>query len=173
MGLLVGNQQHKTAAITLQTQTIAELEQKLSHIVAKLDQSKKQCKQHKPKLKHWNHHSNNSYNNIVKIQFSNRYQFDIYFLTNSMSLTPHAQQGLIKLANLLQNNPNIYANIKAHSDWRGNNEANSQLAKQRLSAVSNQLLTTNYGGQANEHNGLWDETLFYDRRVTISLSYFE
>lgn len=185
MGVLVGNQQSQAETITSQTHTISELEQELSQIIAELDHSKKtiatartdiatlQSSQQQFTLQHRDD----------LIQFSKSYQFDIYFMTNDASITEHAQKGINKLAELLKNTPNIHANIEAHSDWRGSNDANNLLASQRLSAVSGQLsqagtkseqlLTTNYGEQANQHNGEWDEALFYDRRVTITLNYFE
>lgn len=186
MGIMIGNQQNKAEMITTQKHTIAELEQELSQIVTELAQSKTTVQTAQTKIKTLESAQQQFLQQHREdlIQFTKSYQLDIYFLTNSSSLTAHAEQGLIKLAELLQNNPNIYANIEAHSDWRGSNDANSQLAKQRLSAVSNQLLaqagmtpnqllTTNYGEQANTHSGSWDEALFYDRRVTINLSYFE
>jgi len=56
------------------------------------------------------------------------------------------------------------------------------LAKQRLTQVNNhltqtgvnpsQLLATNYGEQQAYDSSSWDESLFYDRRVTITLIYF-
>jgi outer membrane protein OmpA-like peptidoglycan-associated protein len=185
MGVLVGDQQHKTETITIQTQTISELENELSQIVTELDQSKKILQTAHTKIDTLESSQQQFIHQHREdlIQFSNSYQFDIYFLTNNASITLHAQQGLIKIAELLHNNPKIHANIEAHSDWRGSNDVNNQLASQRLSAVShlltqagtkpNQLLTTNYGEQANDHNGSWDEALFYDRRVTITLRYFE
>ena len=185
MGVVIGNQQHKTETITMQTQTIAELEQELNQITAELDRSKTsvQTAQTKIKILESSQQQSLQQHREDLIQFSKSYQFDIYFLTNKASITPHAQQGLIKLAKLLENNPTIHANIEAHSDWRGSSDANSQLANRRLLAVRdqlvqagtppNQLLTTNYGEQANDYDGLWDEALFYDRRVTIGLSYYE
>lgn len=106
----------------------------------------------------------------------------MYFLTNSKNIEAHAQQGLLKLATLLKNNPNIKARIEAHSDWRGSDDVNFQIAQNRLDAVSHylslygsnssQLLLTNYSENQNKHNGSWGEELFYDRRVTITLSSF-
>lgn len=185
MGLMVGNQQTKTETISTQTETISALEQELSQIMSALDQSKLNLKSAQTKIKTLESSQDQFFQQHREqlIQFSNSYQFDIYFLTNSSSLTDHAQHGLTKLADLLKKNPNIHANIEAHSDWRGSNDANSVLAKQRLSSVSeqliksgtqsNQLLTTNYGEDDNKHNGAWDEALFYDRRVTITLRFFE
>jgi outer membrane protein OmpA-like peptidoglycan-associated protein len=185
MGVLVGNQQNKAETITMQTHTISKLEQELSQITAELDKSEKTLQTayaNIEKLELSQQQLSNQHREDL-IQFSNSYQLDIYFLTNNATINIHAQQGLNKLAEFLRNNPNIYTDIEAHSDWRGTNDANNQLANQRLVAVSNQLiqagtqsnqlLTTNYGEQSNEHRGSWDEALFYDRRVTITLRYFE
>ncbi|HDY86045.1 hypothetical protein LCGC14_0950100 [marine sediment metagenome] len=185
MGVLVGNQQSKAETITMQSHAISELEQELSQITIELDKSEKTLQTahaNIEKLELSQQQFSKKHREDL-IQFSNSYQFDIYFLTNGAMINAHAQQGLNKLAELLRNNPNIHADIEAHSDWRGTNDANNQLASQRLSAVSNQLaqagtqsnqlLTTNYGEQSNEHRGSWDEALFYDRRVTITLRYFE
>ena len=185
MGVLVGNQQNKTETITLQSQTISNLEQELSHIITELEQSKKAIETARAEIDTLasSQQQFSLQHREDLIQFSKSYQFDIYFMTNDATLTNHAQQGLNKLAELLKNNPNIHANIEAHSDWRGSNDANNLLASERLLAVSgqlsqagtqsDQLLTTNYGEQANQHNGKWNEALFYDRRVTITLNYFE
>lgn len=185
MGIMAGNQQSKAETTSIQKHTISELEQELSLIITELEQSKVAVQTSQSEIKTLKSSQQQLLQQYREdlIQFSNSYQFDTYFLTNSSSLTAHAQQGLIKLADLLKNNPNIHANIEAHSDWRGSNDANCLLANQRLLAVSNQLtqagtqsnqlLTTNYGEHANNHNGSWDEALFYDRRVTITLSFFE
>lgn len=185
MGVMVGNHQTKTKTISTQKQTISDLEQELSQIITELDQSKitTQTAQSELKILTLSQYQLLQQHREDIIQFSNSYQYDIYFLTNSSSLTAHVKRGLVKLADLLKNNPYIHANIEAHSDWRGSNDANFLLANQRLSTVSNQLsqggtlsnqlLTTNYGELANNHNGGSDEALFYDRRVTITLSFFE
>ena len=185
MGILVGDQQTKAETVSIQKQTISDLEQELSQIITELDQSKitVQSAQLELKILTLSKYQLLQQHREDIIKFSNIYQYDIYFVTNSSSLTAHSQQGLIKLADLLKNNPKIHANIEAHSDWRGTNDANFLLAKQRLSTVSNQLshggtpsnqlLATNYGEDANNHNGRSGEALFYDRRVTITLSFFE
>ncbi len=185
MGIMVGNQQTKIEIISIQKQSISDLEQELNQIIAALDDSKTAAQTAESELKILilSQQQLLQKHRQDLIQFSHSYQFDIYFLTNSSSLNAHAQHGLIKLADLLKNNPNIHANIEAHSDWRGSNDANFLLANQRLSTVSHQLsqsgsqpkqlLTTNYGEHENHYNGSSDEALFYDRRVTITLSFFE
>jgi len=185
MGVMTGHQQTKTDTINLQQQSISELENELSQTMNKLSQSQKNTQLSATKinkLENKQQQSNQQHREQL-IQFANGYQFDIYFMTNSHVITSHAQQGLVNLAELLRNNKHITAQIEAHSDWRGSSDANCLLAKQRLSAVteqlvqagsqSDQLLATSYGEQANTHEGSWVDELFYDRRVTITLNYFE
>lgn len=185
MGVMAGNQQSKTETITSQQHSISRLEQDLEHIMAELAQSKitTQTAQSTIEILESDKQDSQQQHRAEQIQFANSYQFDIYFMTNSHSITHHSQQGLIKLAQLLQENEHIYANIEAHSDWRGSDDANCLLARQRLSAVTqhlieagghqDQLLATSYGEHANSNQGVWGDELFYDRRVTISLNYFE
>ncbi len=185
IGVITGNNQTKVETISQQQGAISDLEDELSLTMTKLSQSRegheKSLTQNKV-LEKANQHAQQQHRAQL-IEFSNGYQFDIYFMTNSHIISHHSQQGLLKLAELLQNNEQLYANIEAHSDWRGSNDANCRLAKQRLSAVtqqlvqagshSEQLLATSYGEQANVHPGSWGDELFYDRRVTITLNYFE
>jgi len=117
------------------------------------------------------------------IQLANSYQLDIYFTTNSSVVEHQGQSGLAKLAELLKDNPSIYAELEAYSDWRGTHDSNYILADKRLEAVSQllkqggcnteQLLSTSYGEDAGNNDGSWGEELFYDRRVTVTLRYFE
>jgi len=185
MGVMIGNQQTKNDTIITREQAISSLEQELSQTMAALAQSKTATEKANTKIAELEsiHQNIIQQNREDLINVSNTYLLDIYFLTNSTVITPHVQQGLVRLAELLKTNPHFHANIEAHSDWRGSKDINFQLAKQRLSAVtteltqagspSNQLLTTNYGENKNEHLGSWGEDLFYDRRVSITLSYFE
>jgi len=185
MGVMTGHQQTKTDTINLQRQSISELEKELSQTMNKLSQSQKdtQLSVTETKKLEAQYQQAIQQHREALMQFANGYQFDIYFMTNSDVITAHSQQGLIKLAALLKNNEHIYAQIESHSDWRGSNDANCLLAKERLSAVtdqlvqagsqSDQLLATNYGEHANINQDSWGDELFYDRRVTITLSYFE
>lgn len=182
MGVLTGHQQSQSETITEQQHFIAELEQDLNSVHSQLLQSKNritQLESSEQQLQNQAKSAQINYSTDTQ-QFITSYQFDIYFLTNSNAIQTHAQQGLFKLAELLKNNPNIQANIEAHSDWRGSEDINFQLARQRLNAITNtltltgvnnaQLLATNYGENANKNSGSWGEELFYDRRVTITLS---
>ncbi|MDC9725435.1 MAG: OmpA family protein [Gammaproteobacteria bacterium] len=185
MGVMAGNQQTKTEIIAQQKQSILALENELSLTMTQLSQSKKDNEASLTQIKTLENEQQHAQqqHRAESIHFANSYQFDIYFMTNSNVITAHSQKGLIKLAELLKNNQHFYANIEAHSDWRGSNDANCILAKQRLSAVteqlvdagsqSEQLLATSYGEHANINQGSWGDELFYDRRVTITLNYFE
>jgi outer membrane protein OmpA-like peptidoglycan-associated protein len=185
MGVMAGNQQTKSATITQQKQSISELESELSLTMTKLKLSNKEqsTSLRKVQVLEASKLQLQQQHRAESMLFAAGYQFDIYFMTNRYDLTTHSQQGLMKLAELLSNNPHIYAIIEAHSDWRGSNDANCLLARQRLSAVTEQLLqagskaeqilATSYGEQANVNSGSWGDELFYDRRVTISLNYFE
>jgi len=184
LGVMTGHHQTQAETISEQQQKltshqqiITELENELSQMVANLNTAKKSAQQSASKQ------MLNQQRHIETLsQFSASYQLDIYFLTNSSELHPIAQDGLRKLAKLLQSNPQLQANLEAHSDWRGSNDDNCLLANRRLSKVNNllthagvnpsQLLATNYGERHNYDTSTWGEALFYDRRVTISLSYF-
>jgi len=185
LGVMTGHQQTKTDTITAQQQSISQLEQELSNTMSQLSQSQQetQLSQTEIQILEDELQQFQQQHREALMQFANSYQFDIYFMTNSNVITAHAQQGLVNLAQLLKNNKHIYANIEAHSDWRGSNDDNCLLARQRLSAVSDQLvlagsqseqiLATSYGEHANVNQGSWGEELFYDRRVTITLNYFQ
>ncbi len=184
LGVLTGHKQTQSETITEQQHFITGLEHDLDLITAELSKSKLQISQletSKQQLQSEFDLSQQSYNDNAQ-QFIDSYQFDVYFLSNSDAIHSHAQQGLLKLAELLKENPSIEASIEAHSDWRGSNDSNYTLAKTRLDSIekylslkganSAQLLTTNYGESENVNNGSWGEELFYDRRVTITLNFF-
>mgnify|MGYP002149606163 CR=1 FL=1 len=185
MGVMTGHNQTKTELIAKQNQSIVELENELSLTMDRLSQTMDSNNSSLAKIKvlEQDIQLSQQQHRGESIQFAESYQFDIYFMTNSTNISKHSQQGLLKLSELLQNNDHFYANIEAHSDWRGSNDANCLLARQRLSAVtqhlieagshSDQLLATSYGENANTHQGSWGDELFYDRRVTITLNYFE
>lgn len=191
LGVMNGHQQAQGELITQQDLTISQLEQELTLQMTSLAQHKQQLtttKEHfqisqksVQKLETEQQQSKQKHRGDL-INFANSYQFDVYFMTNSTLVSDHSQQGLLKLASLLTNNQHIHANIEAHSDWRGSDDVNNLLAEKRLTAISQQLiqagsrqeqlLTTNYGEYSNINQGSWGEELFYDRRVTITLSYF-
>ncbi len=180
IGVLTGHQQTQSETLTEQQKFIADLELDLNIINTELSQSKlkiSQLESTQLQIENKLQQHNKTVKNIVS-----GYQFDLYFLSNSDMIQSHAQQGLLKLATLLKNNPTITARIEAHSDWRGSSDDNFQLAQIRLDAVAHylrlqgidnaQLQTTNYGENKNMHRGSWGDELFYDRRVTITLICF-
>lgn len=184
MGVMTGHHQTQSETIIeqqqkllVQQQAITELETELSQVMSSLNKTEKS-------VQHLESKQELSQQQYIKdlSQFATGYQLDIYFLTNSSELHPIAQAGLKKLAQLLRQHPQLQANLEAHSDWRGTDDENCLLAKQRLTKVNNQLtqigvnpsqlLATNYGEQHNYDTSSWGESLFYDRRVSISLNYF-
>lgn len=185
LGVMNGHQQSQNDSLNDQKNVISELENELSLKMAALSNAQDINQQSLTTintLKTTMHNAEQHYNENV-IQFVESYQLDLYFMTNSNDMTDHAQHGLKKLAKLLAQNENVHANIESHSDWRGSDDINCALAAERLGNVvdyltqvgsnQSQLLTTNYGEHANLNEGAWGEELFYDRRVTITLSYFE
>lgn len=185
MGVMAGNQQSKSETISSQQQTINQLEQELKNITFERNQAQVETQTAQSTIQSLQQQdlTNQQQHRSELIQLADSYQLDIYFLTNSSAINQHAQNGLLKLAKLLNNNPHIYAELESHSDWRGTDDQNFLLATQRLTAVSDalqqagsheeQLLTTNYGEQAAMNKTSWGEELFYDRRVTIKLRYLE
>jgi len=185
MGVMTGHQQTTAQSLNLQQQSIAALEKDLSLTMTKLSDAQQSSQQAQTVIRKLQAETEQIHQlqREQLMQFATSYQFDVYFMTNSNVISMHAQQGLTKLAALLKSNEQLYANIEAHSDWRGSNDDNCLLAKQRLSAVTTrllddgsvaeQLLATSYGEQGNVHQDSWGDELFYDRRVTITLSYFE
>ncbi|MFW5426533.1 MAG: OmpA family protein [Methylophagaceae bacterium] len=178
LGVMTGHQQTKTETITEQKYFITELEQELDVVSAQLAQSKIEVSQLENSQKQIQDELQHYGDGMQEVIHS--YQFDIYFMSNDNAVQSHAQQGLLKLVELLKNNPDIEARIDAHSDWRGSDDDNFQLAQKRLDSIANylstrgvnnvQILTTNYGENENMNKGSWGEELFYDRRVTITLS---
>lgn len=177
LGVMTGHNQTQTETIHHQQQHIADLERELSQTLADLSLTETAMKT----LENQQHHQYQQYLS-ERTHYADSYQLDIYFLTNSSALHPQAQQGLDKLVHLLKNTPNLRADLAAYSDWRGTDDANCLLANQRLTKVANylrnngalpeQLLATNYGEHNVYSQNSRGEQLFYDRRVTISLSYF-
>jgi len=184
LGVFAGHQQSQDETITEQQHFITELEHDLEIINTELSQSKSslsQLESNQKQLEDEFEQAQKNYDNSIQEHISS-YQFDIYFLSYSETIHSQAQQGLSKLAVLLKNNPNIQANIEAHSDWRGSDEANYHVAQKRLDSITNelalngvdahQLLATNYGEDTSVNQGSWGEELVYDRRVTITLTDF-
>ncbi|MEP2776679.1 MAG: OmpA family protein [Luteolibacter sp.] len=65
---------------------------------------------------------------------------DLLFEFNRAELRESAKIGLMKLALLIDRNPNLYCWIEGHTDLIGSDEANILLSKRRAEAVKNYLV---------------------------------
>ena len=82
-------------------------------------------------------------------------QEDIYFEFDKSSLTPAAQDNLLRKAEWLRNNPDVTATIEGHCDERGTNEYNLALGDRRAESAkaflvdlgidASRLTTISYG----------------------------
>lgn len=66
---------------------------------------------------------------------------DIYFKTNSFTLTPTSEKIVDFFAEFLKNNPTIKVEIQGHTDDVGNDQTNLILSEHRAEAVYNYLIT--------------------------------
>lgn len=66
---------------------------------------------------------------------------DIYFKTNSFTLTPTSEKIVDFFAEFLKNNPTIKVEIQGHTDDVGNDQTNLVLSERRAEAVYNYLIT--------------------------------
>jgi hypothetical protein len=64
---------------------------------------------------------------------------DIYYDLGKSTLRPEAIQGLNRLIQLLDNNPNIIVELSSHTDSRGGKEANMALSQRRANSVMNYI----------------------------------
>ena len=64
---------------------------------------------------------------------------NIYFRLGSTELTTGAKEEIIKLATILHTYPNVYLEIRAHTDSRGSEQFNQTLSEGRAQAVVNKL----------------------------------
>jgi peptidoglycan-associated lipoprotein len=62
-------------------------------------------------------------------------QEDIYFEFDKSTLTPAAQDNLLKKADWLRENPDVTATIEGHCDERGTNEYNLALGDRRAESA--------------------------------------
>jgi peptidoglycan-associated lipoprotein len=82
-------------------------------------------------------------------------QEDIYFEFDKSTLTPAAQDNLLKKADWLRENPDVTATIEGHCDERGTNEYNLALGDRRAESAkaflvdlgidASRLTTISYG----------------------------
>ena len=67
-------------------------------------------------------------------------QEDIYFEFDKSTLTPSAQDNLMKKAEWLRSNPDATVTIEGHCDERGTNEYNLALGERRAESSKNFLV---------------------------------
>lgn len=67
---------------------------------------------------------------------------DLLFEFNRAELRDSAKVGLMKLALLIDKNPNLYCWIEGHSDLIGGEEFNIELSRKRADSVKNYLVTS-------------------------------
>ncbi|PCJ31936.1 MAG: hypothetical protein COA90_04770 [Gammaproteobacteria bacterium] len=185
MGVMTGNNQTKSETITEQHVSIQQLEADLSTLMTTLSEEKLNTRtaQHKVRQLEQNKQFSSQQHRADLMAVINSYQLDIHFTTKNHAISEHSLDGLNKLAQLLHANPHINAHLEAHSDWRGTESENYLLATKRLDAVydilllssvdDSKIISTNYGENLGINKGSYGEALFFDRRVTITLSYFE
>lgn len=78
---------------------------------------------------------------------------DIYFATNSATLTPKAMFTIQAFAEFLKENPDVRVAIHGHTDNVGNDNDNLTLSRQRARAVYDALLDQGIPPQRLQHEG--------------------
>ncbi|MCQ8879022.1 sortase-associated OmpA-like protein PdsO [Pseudoalteromonas shioyasakiensis] len=111
-------------------------------------------------------------------QMNNLMAMTIQFKTGSSEIAPHFASQLDQLVSLLQSQPELQLDLNGFADQRGDELANLQLSKQRVSAVQSYLikqgishtrLTANaFGEQQTVANSDSFEDNVFDRRVTLT-----
>ena len=101
-------------------------------------------------------------------------QEDIYFEFDKSSLTPAAQDNLLRKAEWLRNNPDATATIEGHCDDRGTNEYNLALGDRRAESAKtflvdlgievSRLTTISYGEERPVCTDQTDECWAKNRR---------
>ncbi|MDG1817052.1 MAG: OmpA family protein, partial [Glaciecola sp.] len=84
------------------------------------------------------------------------------------------------LANVLKDNQKLQVSVTGFADLRGTSEDNLLLSAARTEAVKDyllnaqvplqQIMTFSLGESQAQQTSKWDETLFFDRRVTLHIS---
>ena len=65
---------------------------------------------------------------------------NIFYEFDKATLTPESTEALDKLAEMLNENPNITIELSSHCDYRGNDEYNQKLSQRRAESVVNYLI---------------------------------
>ena len=107
-------------------------------------------------------------------------QEDIYFEFDKSTLTPAAQDNLMRKAEWLRENPDATVTIGGHCDDRGTNEYNLALGDRRaesskaflvdLGIEASRLTTISYGEERPAVSGNDEEAWSMNRRVEIVYS---
>ena len=111
-------------------------------------------------------------------QMKNLMAMTVQFKTGSSEIAPNFAKQLDQLVNLLKSQPKLLLDLNGFADQRGDEQANLQLSKKRVSAVQSYLikhgvshtrLTANAFGEQHTlaNSDTYEENVF-DRRVTLT-----
>lgn len=105
---------------------------------------------------------------------------DVLFETNKSQLTPYAIQKLEKVAKVLRSYPGLNIEIGGHTDNRGSERSNEDLARKRAQAVAmvlyengisqDKLSIVSYGESEPVADNRTNDGRKLNRRVTLALS---
>lgn len=104
----------------------------------------------------------------------------IQFISSMTEIAPSYFDQLDLLANVLKDNAKLQVSLTGFADLRGSSEDNLLLSAARTDAVKEYLLnaqvpvqqinTFSLGESQAQQASTWDETLFFDRRVTLHIT---
>jgi sortase system peptidoglycan-associated protein len=104
----------------------------------------------------------------------------IQFISGMTEIAPSYFDQLDLLANVLKDNAKLQVSLTGFADLRGSSEDNLLLSAARTDAVKDYLLnaqvparqinTFSLGESQAQQASTWDETLFFDRRVTLHIT---
>ena len=104
----------------------------------------------------------------------------IQFISGMTDIAPSYFDQLDLLAAVLKDNAKLQVSLTGFADLRGSSEDNLLLSAARTDAVKNYLLhaqvparqinTFSLGESQAQQASTWDETLFFDRRVTLHIT---
>ena len=104
----------------------------------------------------------------------------IQFTSGMTDIAPSYYEQLDLLANILKDNHKLQINLTGFADLRGTSEDNLLLSAARTDAVKTyllkaqvpalQIVTSALGESKAQQATTWDESLFFDRRVTLHIT---
>ena len=113
-------------------------------------------------------------------KLSDGISYVVYYKTNDAKIHQAILPEIQKLANLIKTYPEIKIQISGYADYRGSDNHNLVLSKERVSnvrtefikaGISNQRFQTHAHGESKASANEGDtESYVFDRRVTISLT---